>query len=344
MKTILPLVTDTWIQTYHIRNFELGLLQTYTPWIYSKYINCYYDPTADGRFNHCMPSGRYFESEKVFYIQKFKFDKSIYSLDFFDFIRWAEQLLGNSWYIIGYFDEYYIPVKESYRVRHFRHTMMIYGYDDQERIFFAIGYTKDRKYKPHTLTYDEYLNAIKWYVDNNSEEHKSFDIDKVEFEAIKINPKYKFIFDLKEVYISIRDYINSVNTKNRTQKNLIYGIDCENEFKNYIIISGYDDQYLDERYSRFFMELKEVMVRRLEFLAHEKVISPELVELYSEISNMQRLVHLLFLKFNLTCKTDLLDHIVDKINVIIRLEREILPKIQSEIYSFLVSRQADVYF
>lgn len=45
-KIILPLETNPWIQAYHIRNFELSILQNKTPWIYNKYINYYYNALA----------------------------------------------------------------------------------------------------------------------------------------------------------------------------------------------------------------------------------------------------------------------------------------------------------
>ena len=128
-KKILVLEKNTWLQAYHIRNLEIGILQDKIPWINEKYINCYYKPACGALFDYCMPEQRYFEKSGVMLVQKFRFKKSIYQLDIFDFLKWAKDLLSGGWYIMGYFDEYYIPEKRSYKRRHFRHSieMEIYG-------------------------------------------------------------------------------------------------------------------------------------------------------------------------------------------------------------------------
>ena len=151
-KRILELEKSTWIQAYQIRNFELGVLQKKTPWILSKHINCYYDSKAMGIFNHCMPEKRYFTKFKALIVQRFRYDKSFLSFDILNFIQWAKNLIDGGWYIMGYYDEYYIPETASYQYRHFRHTMLIYGYDDESQLFYAMGYTSDRKYRSHCLT------------------------------------------------------------------------------------------------------------------------------------------------------------------------------------------------
>lgn len=47
----LPIIDNPWIQTYQIRNFELGILQNQVPWIYGKYINCCCHKKS---FTHCI--------------------------------------------------------------------------------------------------------------------------------------------------------------------------------------------------------------------------------------------------------------------------------------------------
>lgn len=340
-KKVLPLENNTWIQTYHIRNYELGLLQDKTPWIFSKYINCYYDAKARGKFNHCTPEGRYFAKSKVFLIQKFRFDKSILSFDIIDFIQWAKDLINHGWYIMGYYDEYYIPSKSAYNKYHFRHTLLIYGYDDQHQMFEAIGYTKDRKYKSHPISYEEFLSAIKIEFDRNKEEFVKENIDKLEFEAFKLNPEYKFDFNLKEIYQSIKDYINSEENGCRNQKGLKYGINCEKEFINYI--RNHKEGPIDERYSRFFMELKELMVRRLNYLYAEGIISDAILEKYKKICDKQKTIHALFIKYNITHNRELIVNMAEKMAGIIEDELKLLPEINDQIYSCLVKRFNEGY-
>lgn len=338
---ILELEMNTWIQTYHIRNYELGLVQKKYPWVLSKYINCYYDPKAIGIFNHCMPERRYFSNSKVMLVQNFKFEKSFLSLGVLDFVKWATKLIDDDWYIMGYYDEYYIPGKVSYKSKHFRHTMLIYGYDDELEVFYAMGYTKDGKYSSYTLTYGEFLSSINVEFDREREAYIKEGIDKIEFEAFKLNPEFDFTFDLKQLYTSLLDYINSQDSGYLRKKGFKYGFDCEEEFVNYI--NSQRGKVLDERYSRFFMELKELMVRRLEYLTIERIVPAEILYEYKSICEQQKKIHLLFIKYNLTHNESIIDRLAEIMNKIIDVEKSILPRIKDEIYACLSKEHKEEY-
>lgn len=337
---ILELEKNTWIQAYQIRNFELGILQDKTPWINEKYVNCYYKPACGALFDYCMPEQRYFVKSGVMLVQKFRFNKTIYQLEIFNFLKWAKNLLSGGWYIMGYFDEYYIPEKSSYQYRHFRHSMLIYGYDDESRLFYAMGYTSDRKYRSHCLTYDEFLSSIR--VDfSETEIYVKGGIERIEFDAFKLNPKCDFTFDLSRLYTVLLDYINCEDSGYRHQRGLKYGFDCEREFVNYI--KAQKGEYLDERYSRFFMELKELMVRRLKYLANEQIISQEMLPEYEKLCEQQKIIHLLFIKYNLTHDESIIYRLIEKMDNIIESEKNILPRITDEIYACLVKKHSEEY-
>lgn len=338
---ILALEKNTWIQAYHIRNYELGILQKKTPWILSKHINCYYDFKAMGIFNHCMSEKRYFAKSKAMIVQKFRFDKRFLSLDILNFVQWAKNLIDGGWYIMGYYDEYYIPETASYQYRHFRHTMLIYGYDDESQLFYAMGYTSDRKYRSHCLTYDEFISSIGVDFDRKTEPYVKRDIEKIEFDAFRLNPDCDFTFDLSQVYTSLLDYINCEDSGYRHQRGLKYGFDCEREFVNYI--KTQKGKYLDERYSRLFMELKELMVRRLEYLTGEQILSQDVLSEYKKICEQQKNIHLLFIKYNLTMDEKIIDRLADKMSSIIESEKNILPRITDEIYACLVKKHSEEY-
>lgn len=254
---------------------------------------------------------------------------------------WAKKLIDDGWYIMGYYDEYYIPETASFKWRHFRHTMLIYGYDDESQLFYAMGYTGDRKYRSHCLTYDEFISSIGVDFDRKNEPYVKRDIERIEFDAFKLNEECNFAFDLSQIYTSLLDYINSEDSGFRRQKELKYGIDCEKEFVNYITgTKGFD---LDERYSRFFMELKELMVRRLEYLTNEQIVSQEVLSEYKKICEQQKIIHLFFIKYNLTQDESIIDRLAEKMNNIIEAEKNVLPRIIDEIYACLVRKHNKEY-
>lgn len=338
---ILEIEKNTWIQTYHIRNFELGLLQNNVPWILGQYINCFYHSKAKARFNHCMPEKRYFEKKNVMSVQKFRFNKDFLSLGVLDFVQWVKELINCGWYIMGYFDEYYIREKASYHRRHFRHSMLIYGYDDETQLFNAMGYTKDRKYSSHFLTYDELVSSINVDFDREKEAYVKDGIDKIEFDAFRVNPDFEFTFDLKQVYTSLLDYINSEDSGYKNQRGLKYGLECEEEFVNYI--RAQRGNSLDERYSRFFVELKELMLQRLNYLTSRQIVTRALFRDYEIICEQQRIIHMLFIKHNLIRTESIIDRLTERMNSIIDSEKIVLRKIIDEIYAYLVRNNNEEY-
>lgn len=205
----------------------------------------------------------------------------------------------------------------------------------------VMGYTSDRKYRSHCLTYDEFLSSIMVDFDRETEMYVKGGIERIEFDAFKLNPGYDFTFDLCRFYTSLLDYINCEDSGYRHQRGLKYGFDCEKEFVNYI--KTQKGKYLDERYSRFFMELKELMVRRLEYLTGEQVVSQGILSEYQKICEQQRTVHLLFIKYNLTMDERIIDRLADKMNGIIESEKIILPRITDEIYACLVKKHNEEY-
>lgn len=323
---ILPIVEKPWIQAYQLRNFELGVMQNKTPWIYAKYINCIYNPKSKIIFDHCIStSGRFFSHEKAMLFQRFILKNEIFNLDVMDFVEWTKDFLDKDWYVLGYFDEYHIKAKAAYGKIHFRHGIFIYGYDDAEELFYGIGYVDFAKYKTFTFSYDEFRLALPTDFDRENEKFNPHDIDLIQFNVVKENPDYKFEFNLKEVYTCISDFLNSRDSFVEGRKDLVYGIECEREFANYILDSK--NSYLDIRYSRLFMELKDIMVRRLNYLVEINALPPNIVEEYKEIAKMQTTVHLLFIKYELRRKEDIPARAAAIINNIIEAELKILPKI-----------------
>lgn len=145
-----------------------------------------------GIFNHCMPEKRYFTKSKAMIVQRYKFDKTFLSLGVWNFVQWAKKLIDVGWYIMGYYNEYYIPETASYQYRYFRHTMLIYGYDDEVQMFYAMGYTSDRKYRSHCLTHNEFISSIGVDFDRDNESYIKRDIEKIEFDAFRPNSERDF--------------------------------------------------------------------------------------------------------------------------------------------------------
>ena len=91
------------------------------------------------------------------------------------------------------------------------------------------------------------------------------------------------------------------------------------------------------------MELKELMVRRLEYLTGEQILSQDVLSEYKKICEQQKIIHLLFIKYNLTMDEKIIDRLADKMSSIIESEKNILPRITDEIYACLVKKHDEEY-
>lgn len=336
---ILPIETNPWIQAYLIRNFELGLLQDKVPWIYNKYINICYDRS---RFKHVVSEGMFLSDEKVFLLQHFKFDKkSILSLNIIDFLQWTCSLIEDGWYIYGLWDEYYIKSKRVYQKIHFQHGSLIYGYDKKKKIFYAIGYTSNLKYEPFTMGFDEYTQALTATFDKKKELWKKSQFDIIQFDTFKLNPEYIFEFSLNEIYLGIKDYISSSNTKNKKERDYLYGLNCERQFINYIISIADDD--LDLRYSRVLMENKTIMHKRLSYLRDIMYLTDEVVDQYETILHDQETIHMLFLKYNLTKDNLILTRMKAIMERIISMESQLLFSVATILFHHIKEQEDMLY-
>jgi len=335
----LPLQMHPWIQAYHLRNFELGVLQEKEPWILGKYINCFFDGTSEMMFSHCTPEGRYFINSGATLVQRFRLNKTVCNFAVWDFVGVAKELINNGWYIVAIVDEYHVPETGKYHKNHYSHSLMIFGYDDEKECFASIGYTAGQKYCSHELTYKEYEKAIRGILIDDSG-NESIGFKKIEFEAFKENPQYDYIFDIKQFYHSLDDYIESYYSEGFNSRHK-YGIECERVFSAYI--SSPQIRELDPRYSRFFMELKQLMVRRLSYLADENVISNSLAEEYAPVCRNQEIVHNLFIKYGVSHDEALRTRIGDLMNKIIEREVSVLMRVRKEISDYILKKDQERY-
>jgi len=333
MGIILYLEEKPWIQTYQLRNFELGVLQRKSPWIFGKYINCYYDPEAKKKFCHYMPDGRYFQKCGATMVKRYAVENNVdVSSGVLDF---TIKHIDDGWYVVGFVDEYHIPDTDSYLVKHHRHSIMIYGYDEKTLSFIAIGYTRGKQYRTHSIPFSCFVSAvIGSRFDLETKQQTTY--EKIELEAFKVDPEYPFELDLNEMYSSLNDYIESVSLSKDEKR---FGIDCERAFGDYIISPG--TAFLDERYSRFFLDLKRIMLFRLQFMETESIINKESIDQYASVFNDQEIVHNLFLKHNLVSSDKYKQAAYYRMTELIKEEYSILCRVRDALADFIADRKGD---
>ncbi len=149
---ILELNTRPPVSVYNHHAFGTGIITT-APWgmnwIYNNYIMLGFYPdegplTFDFYMDYiyCQPVfDREFLSNSIIKYIKEKPDSLVISQ------------INDGKYVECCVDEYYIPNREAYGAYHFIHNLLIYGYDDDKKIFYTAGYDESGKYTADTLSY-----------------------------------------------------------------------------------------------------------------------------------------------------------------------------------------------
>lgn len=305
-KVILPIEDNVPFTAYQQRGYELGTLLTLgekvKPWLYQFFVNIYMRRRKGtfGHFEFVFDKQKWFEGYNVFLNSTLNINPGSAFSSRIKLIELIKENINNSSYARGNFDEYYIPKKSSYRKRHFNHTFFLYGYDDDNENLYALGYTSDGKFERYEISYTDFIESF-------------FACDRLWINFKKINSDFNFEFDPIAVRRELYEYVNSVYTGKGMLTKEVYGVSCIRSFGDYVMNVYPQGLSLDLRYSRFFMEYKKYMAEIVAYLAENKYISDCYARFCHEMSKSFERVHLLFLKYNMTGKRELVESALETI-------------------------------
>lgn len=330
----LPFQLNPSLKTYQLKAFELGIMEAHEdsirPWIYNRYINQLY-MIKDRRFTYTNYD-RWHALEGVTECQKVCVEvKQIYARDSgLDIIALIDEMLKSGHYIYGRYNEFYIPGKAQYQKNYFCHDFILYGLNIEENSYYSAGYLADGHYKGFLIPKDAFHQSL-----------VSVKGEKLNFHFIKYKNGIQNHLDLRMIYEDLFDYIHSINRRQIVNDNKIFGIDCETVFIDYLNGIQNKDSYIpvDLRHSKLFFELKSLMFERLQYLASICIIEQEIANNYSNVLQMQQLIHGLCLKYNINHDIVNLVKAQNMQSDIIKLEKELLSNSMGQISKAIVERK-----
>lgn len=208
-------------------------------------------------------------------------------------------------------DDYYISERNQNLSQRFHrhHDGMIYGYDDTNDTFSLVIYTNEvlscctvPQQSLYLALNSEYINPEGFIV---GAKKKKVDLQ----------------FDASIVGQGIFKYLQSGKGKD----GYVYGIETGVQLEKHIRLS--DEQTLDARALRLFWEHKEIMLKRLQYMANHGMISSEIVNKYEKIVKETNVARALQTKYIVLKQKTILDKVADKIVGIVQEEQEILGKL-----------------
>ena len=325
-KIVNPMGNDQTFKAYQKRGYEFNILMGYSdsirPWLLGKYCNCLAGKNEHSKFDFVIYGGEWFSDEDVFITDVIRARKDLCLAFQNNLFKIITDRLKIGSYIYGYFDEYYVKSKKAYNKFHYRHSFLVYGYEDDAKLFYAIGYTNKSKFEKYTISYDDFMTALT-------------SLNQIDLTFVSVNPKFNFTISIESIYRELYDYIHSTCSDGSYERKVIYGIDTHTELLSYVQQTVDIKKDLDYRYSRFFMEFKNFMLERLSFLGENAYIRDCYKE-YSDICQMFQNIHLLFIKYNMTKDFSISQRICEIIQESIVRERTILSSALSDLRKTLI--------
>lgn len=322
-KAILPYDLNTYLNAYHSIAFPMGIVMANTkqdimPWLCCKHINCRFEPSNINRFSIYL-SDSWGEDDGILIRQKIDLFPDFHSVIYDDVAVLMRTMIDMGCYPQGPYNEEYIPGKFAYQKRYFYHDYMLIGYDDNEEIFYSVGYLADGKFQQFTIPYENMRQAI-----------KTVDKPRIVLNFWKYNENFEYKPNFQRLISELSDYLNSVNNSPKVLKSRYWGMEAVRQLANYYLEFG--EYGVDIRYTRCIMEHKFLMQKRMSYLFEQGYLSNDKYLKYSAITYKQaEMIHLLALKYNMTGRRIIVNSIYDKINEILLIENEYLPNVLCEL-------------
>lgn len=310
MKKILKICKPS-IRAYLGDAFCFSIIDDYafdSGWVYDKYIHLEYTP-CDGQVKYADYDYYDFVPDQGVFVKSFIEYPSDHSTQM-AICRQIEQMIDHEEYCFALWDEtivrnYLFRTKES---EIYEHGCFIYGYNNEERVFYTEGYLNGDKWECYTIPYHVLYNALSYCPEKG----------EIALVAYRLLENYSWNFNYTKMIESINCYINSSLDMAKVRNYDLGAIICF--FSN--LVPGKKIHY-PSLYCIY--EHKIILVKRIQFLARQG--STELNDLLvraKKLEQASRSVMILGISYNISLNTDMFTTMFDEVKEMIKVEKELL--------------------
>ena len=298
LSKILPVYTqpDTKL-SFHLNTI---LSKERYPWFYERFTNIKIIGTnevlIDFVDNIIDDSYRPLFSERVCY------DYNMLSED--ELVDILKEKLNGDFYSYLWLDKIEIPDTDEYHNYHFNHPVMVYGYDEEEKVFHIINFTGSKGVFFQKIQYASLVAAYKEMIKNQSLINP-ISSDTIVLTSYKVNKNAgKYQFNLANYLIQLSDYIfsradNIGGECNRSYIETTYGL-CVYEKLIYICDNIADGARIAFK-SLFDLNIhKKYMYDRLCYIRNEYDVSKgfaDYVDSFQRVVQIFNTIQLLNMKY-----------------------------------------------
>lgn len=290
----------------------LSILQAYDEckdWIFSNYIQIFSakkfneGPGVIAKFDffyNLYADYRYFELRTNPWLQYYKMP--LYMVLQYDSIcKFLIERINN--------DEYaWLPISRSYIKKYGSsgfHVQFIYGYDTEEQIFYC-GDNYIGKYSFEKIPFSEIEAAVRNVTDQADSDLGTEGVTFLKYYYLpKWNEKFsRYTFNKAKVINDIKEYLlfDDYGMGYRCNDFYSFGVECYDamlDYWKYKYNSFNQDRYIDLRAISSFVDHKNIMVKRIEYMTEKNILHEnDFIQKFREIYNDMLEVRAILIKAN----------------------------------------------
>lgn len=275
-------------KTYSINTAINGILEAYgndEVWLYNNYISLWI----------------YARRQRKEYMVDFKYDRDINyyeqcpvletvildvrkNQDVNDIIK---NSIDNQEYIFLAVDMYFIDSwwKDIEKKKHSEHEMLIWGYDNEKKVFFTADFFKhtysiqEISYLDFRMAFDAHAGYIRERDNVNSVEIRTFKYLKNKRYALNVDRIRNMINDFVK---SCENTIDDVSDLFIVHEDVLYGFQCLNHIMEYFSESVCKNKWLDYRIIHLIYIFNQIMCDRIDYMIEHQYLSDN-----TDIRNIQ---------------------------------------------------------
>lgn len=232
-------------------------------------------------------------------------------------------LIDKKWYIFLNLDFFYVKNSDFFQKKHYHHSVLLHGYDEQNNIVSLCGYCFGAKIKSVDISIEDFLKAF-------------FSCQHNQTWVYKRRKKNKD-FNKRFFYLGVRSYATSscpieyqLRAKSFSiKKHEYYGIKAHSQLQNDLkkILEGTDLNLTLRLYS--YLELTRCMVRRLDYVQKNEILkdTQDIKIEFINLSDKYSIMLNLFLKYRLNRDLNIISKIINMEKNICLEEQELYSRL-----------------
>lgn len=269
MEKTLKICTPS-IQTFLNHAYPLAILEkddVFSGWFFTNYAQLYTfnnrkNPVGDFKIDFYSHNGKY---PNVPFLEFANMDGHIIRTFEKSILDIVIENIDLNYYLEVGIDEYYWSNKTSYMQKHFHHDNLIYGYNNNDRVLYYLGYNKEMIFGQYSVSYEEFVLSFTEDPDSTIKFIKNI-TPELTSTTTKYVYHFNLNFDLDIFRIYLEDFLNSRNSflTHRGSEDSVFGLAIYDELikrlSNDTVLSK------DMRLFRIIWEHKNIFSKRIDFL------------------------------------------------------------------------------